>query len=179
MKNKYIWLSYPLSNDTLAYSGSKGFKISKEKSMKDGDSCNTSTWLLSSHVGTHVDAPKHFDDHGLTIDQFEPGFWIFASVCVVEVQFSQKDLIIGKEDVEPYLTGYPEILFIKTGMGKYRDQKFYWETNPGLSPALAKTLKEQYPSLRAVGIDSISISSWQNRELGREAHRAFLEVSVK
>ena len=176
---KQIWLSYPLNKDTPTYGNSNGFRVELDKRLAAGDSCNTSNWQLPSHIGTHVDAPRHFDHSGFSVDYFEPAFWVFDAVSIVEVQISASAMIISKEMVVPYITGEPELLLIITGMGKFRQEKVYWEANPGLSPELGQVLKESFPSIRAVGIDAISISSWQNRELGREAHRAFLGSSEK
>ncbi len=47
--------------------------------------------------------------------------------------------------------------------------------NPGIHPEVGGYLRELFPRIRAIGIDWISISPYQNRELGREAHRAFFD----
>jgi kynurenine formamidase len=67
-----------------------------------------------------------------------------------------------------------EFLIINTSFGSYREEVAYWNNNPGLSPSLAAPLKTRCPNLKAVGFDFISVSSYQNRLLGREAHKAFL-----
>jgi len=67
-----------------------------------------------------------------------------------------------------------DFLIIKTGFGKFRTEEKYWKSNPGFSPKLAGILSTRYPLLRVVGMDIISITSFQNREIGREAHRNFL-----
>lgn len=172
---KYVWLSYTISSSTPAYGGEKSFQKEQINSLASGDSCNTSTWYLPNHVGTHVDAPNHFFENGKTIDQFEPSFCFFNSICLVEVSLLGEKNIIEKEDVIPSVFGNPELLLIKTGMCLRRNEKAYWEFNPGLSPDLGIALKEQFNAIRAVGIDSISISSWQNRNLGRKAHQVFLD----
>ena len=35
-------------------------------------------------------------------------------------------------------------------------------------------MREKFIDIRVIGFDSISISSWQNRELGKTAHQVFL-----
>ena len=45
---------------------------------------------------------------------------------------------------------------------------------PGFAPILANKLREKFPNLKVIGMDFISLTSYQNRELGREAHRMFL-----
>lgn len=172
---KHVWLSYPLSPKTPVYGGGPGFEIEPIKSIRNGDSCNTAVWHIQNHVGTHVDAPKHFFDTVETIDAFKPEFWVFEHVCLIEVGLNNPGAIIGPELIIPFIGIQPDLLLIKTGMGRYRDDSKYWEDNPGLSPALARELRVRYPSLRAVGMDFISVSAWRNRSVGREAHREFLK----
>ncbi len=172
-----IWLSHKLSNKTPAYGAGEGFKSKQLNSIANGDSCNTALWTFPNHLGTHLDAPRHFYDEGITLDNIDPSFWAFNSVSVVEVSGYEDGDIIEQNDVLPFIEGSPELLLIKTGMGKFRNEKKYWENNPGLSPELGNKLKEKHKTLRAVGFDFISVSSWQNRSLGRKAHRSFLEPS--
>jgi kynurenine formamidase len=174
MPKKYLWLSHLLTEQTPAYGGGQGLNILTAKSISGGDTCNTATWHLPSHIGTHVDAPKHFFDHGKTIDQFGPEFWIFNRVCIIPVKLDTTSMLIGPEHVVPFIKSEPDLILIKTGMHRYRQQGTYWEDNPGLSPALGRELRTCCPALRAIGVDFISISSWRNRVIGREAHRVFL-----
>ena len=67
-----------------------------------------------------------------------------------------------------------ELLLIKTGFGNYRGTDRYTLTPPGLSSELASYFRQEFPVLRCVGMDLISVSSYSNREEGRKAHREFL-----
>jgi arylformamidase len=50
-----------------------------------GDSVNVSRFVTSTHSGTHIDAPRHYDDQGGGIDQLELApFWGKAQVVTVE-----------------------------------------------------------------------------------------------
>ncbi len=40
-------------------------------SIRQGGSCNLTTFRMCAHNGTHVDAPYHFYDEGRTIDRME------------------------------------------------------------------------------------------------------------
>ena len=171
---QYLWLSYAISKNTPLYGGGKGLYSSRDNSLEAGDSCNTATWRFPNHLGTHVDAPRHFYDSGRTLDAIEPAFWVFSKIQLLEISPQAGSNLVGTDQVLSRLSGEPELLLLKTGFCYRRQQREYWENNPGLEPGLAPALRERFPTLRAVGIDSISISSWQNRPLGREAHRAFL-----
>lgn len=178
MGSRFIWLSYPLNEATPAYGGGQGLVIKPLQSIANGDSSNTAAWHLPNHLGTHVDAPRHFFQSGDPVDVYPPEFWFFEKVSLVEVKPDTMGQLIGPELVIPFLQGTPDIVLIKTNMGQCRKQRRYWEVNPGLSPDLGSELRDHFPSLRGVGVDFISISSWQNRPVGREAHRAFLDPAA-
>jgi len=171
---KYIWLSHPLNEKTSVYGGGKGLIIEQTKSIVKGDSCNTATWHLPNHTGTHVDTPRHFFGTGKTIDEYDPRSWVFERICVVSVFLGNTASLIKPKHVVPFLYGEPDLILIRTGMGKYRGEKKYWESNPGLSAGLGREIRTCCPYVRAVGVDFISISSWENRIEGRKAHREFL-----
>lgn len=172
----WIYLSHPLSDDAPGYGGQKIFSSQPDKEIRKGDSCNTSIWKLSNHSGTHIDFPRHFFDRGNTMGDYKAGFFIFERVFVADISVVEPGMIIGSDDLN--LANAPngiELLFIKTGFGKYRGQPVYWQKNPGFHPDLAEYLRKAFPKLRAIGFDSISLSSFASRDLGREAHKAFLD----
>lgn len=172
---EHLWLSYPLSEKAPVYGGSKGFHAEPVNRIAVGNSCNTETWHLPNHCGTHVDAPRHFYEEGWSLDLFPPEFWVFKQVELIEIAPPLSSNLLETGAVLPLIKNNPELLIIKTGICYERDTKSYWENNPGLDPELGPALRDSFPALRAVGIDSISISSWQDRALGRKAHRAFLD----
>jgi arylformamidase len=177
MRTEY--LSHVLANDTPLYGGQGEIIIRKDKSISNGDLCNTSILQVPAHSGTHVDAPYHFLNDRKSIDEFEADKWIFDSVICLEVDIRPGELI-KPESISKVIDLAPETNFIlfKTGFEKYREQEIYWCNAPGISPEVIVFLLEQCPILRAVGMDFISISSLSHRETGREAHRAFLGKDI-
>lgn len=176
---KLIWLSHILSEKTPLYGGTQGISIRSEKSIQAGDSCNTSIVTFPCHAGSHVDAPYHFVAHGKTVDAFSPETWIFTSPLLLEVSSDSEELI-SISDLPTDLTEKNEvdIVLLRTGFEQYRGQDKYWKEGLGLSPEIAIYLKGLYPSIRAVAVDFISISSLKYREDGRIAHRQFLENNI-
>lgn len=171
----WFFLSYPLSPEVFAYGGGHGFSSQKVKNIAEGDSCNTSHWSMSNHMGTHIDFPKHFAAGGKSLGDYNPGFFVSNKVYVLDISPIEPAQIIGPQALS--LEMIPEdidFLFIKTGFGQFRGQSVYSQQNPGFHPDLAAELRAGFPGLRVMGFDSISLSSFAHRELGREAHRAFL-----
>ncbi len=174
--SKWIHLSYPLNCETPAYGGGDSLKLQHEKSIEDGDSCNTSYWSLSNHLGTHIDFPRHFARAGKTSDDYNPEFWIFHSPFILDISTVEPGVIIEPEAVDMNIVpDNTDILVIKTGFCHLREKNIYWENNPGFAPRLAAFLRKRFLHLRVFGFDSISLSSFAHRETGREAHKAFLD----
>jgi kynurenine formamidase len=169
-----LFLSYYINKKTPLYGGEKAIFIEKRSEISKGASSNTKYIKMPNHTGTHIDFPNHFSDSGKIINDYPASFWKFQKVHVISY-LVKIDEIIDESLIESY--GIPddtEFLILNTNFGNYREKTVYWNNNPGLSPNLAKALKSKCPDLKVVGFDFISVSSYQNRLLGREAHKTFL-----
>jgi arylformamidase len=62
-------ITQTLHPEILIYPGDPAVRIEKSSSIARGNIVNLSSISMGSHNGTHVDAPKHFYDQGLTIDK--------------------------------------------------------------------------------------------------------------
>lgn len=174
--SKWIYLSYSLNAETPVYGGGNSIKIRQEKSIEKGDLCNSSYWSLSNHLGTHIDFPRHFVQAGKTSGDYGPEFWIFYSPFILDISLVEPGFIVEPEAVD--LDAVPnniDMLVIKTGFCRLREKDIYWKKNPGFAPGLAALLRKRFPYLRILGFDSISLSSFARRKIGREAHKAFLD----
>jgi len=174
--SRWIYLSYFLDNMTPAYGGGETFKSVSVRSMELNDACNAMLWKIPNHVGTHIDCPRHFSKNGKTLDNFSAQFWIFHSVCLLDISPIDFNERINKqtltiESIDPRV----ELLLIKTGFCELRNDARYWNSNPAFSYDLADALRQHCPHLRVIGFDTISLSSWSDRTMGRIAHRAFLD----
>jgi kynurenine formamidase len=175
-RSKWVFLSYPLDETTPAYGGGESFKSHTVRSMAQGDSCNTSYWSLPNHIGTHVDYPRHFVDAGLTGDDYQAEDFIFTQIGFVDLGQVPDAAVLGSDDIcLDELCPAIDMLVVKTGFSSKRNEPVYWQRNPGFSPHLADHLRDKFPRLRIFGFDSISVSSFAHRDIGRTAHRAFLE----
>ena len=170
------YLSYKLSPLIPGY-GSIGQKLElcKINSIAKGDSCNTFKIGMENHWGTHVDCPAHFFTHGAKVADYSCDFWFFKKPQVIKI-IALPGQIIRKEDIQGSIIPETDLILFQSGWGEFRGENTYSFNNPGLNPGLGQWLRTNYPNVRAIGIDWVSISSFQHRELGRNAHRAFLDV---
>ena len=149
--------------------------MSKASSMESGDAANNTHIQTTTHVGTHLDMPYHFFNDGQTIANFDANFWVFNQPLIIEITpegYIAKDELIQKLPNNNDLNY--DILIVKTGMCNKRNTPDYGEKNTGFSPDLADIIRSKFPTIRVFGFDSISVSSFQERMIGRDAHRAFL-----
>ena len=171
---KYIYLSYFLDHSTPLYGGAKGISISSDRSINNGDTANTKPISLQNHSGTHIDFPNHFFENGKTSEKYNADFWMFEKPYLVLRKAEENEIFSLSDHEMKNIPNEIDILIIKTGFGEFRGEEKYWKYNPGFDPIFATKLRENFPKLKVIGMDFISLTSYQNRELGREAHRMFL-----
>lgn len=173
---KLIYLSYILDKDTPTYGNRNKLILDKKSDITNGSIANETIITTTAHIGTHLDMPYHFFNEGQTIEDFDCGYFDFNNILFIEL--NPKNLVIKDELLEilekiENKNRY-EILIVKTGICNIRDKEEFWKFNYGFDPYIAEYLREFFPNIRVFGFDSISVSSFQNRMIGRKAHKAFL-----
>lgn len=178
--SNFILLSYILSDQLCAYGNGRRLSVTQLRSIENGDSSNNSLVELPSHFGTHIDFPKHFISTGKSINSYKISSFIFEKIQIINLNV--RDIYNGMITIQSLKAADSDIevdlLLFNTGYYKIRDTDDYWNNNPGFAPELAGHLKAQYPNLRAIGFDTISLSGFQSREIGRIAHREFLSRDI-
>ena len=172
--SRHIFLSYFLDKKTPLYGGSKGIEIIKLNDILKGDTANTKKLTLHNHSGTHIDFPNHFIKNGKVSNDYSADFWIFNNPYLFTLNVSENEIILLSDEQINLIPSNTDFLVLKTGFYKYRKTKKFWNNNPGIHPELAKKIKTKCPNLRVLGMDFISLTSYQNRKLGRVAHKKFL-----
>lgn len=66
-----IDISLGVVPDMPVWPGSVGVRITRTMRLEDGDVANVSRLDCDVHVGTHVDAPRHFLEGGRTVDELD------------------------------------------------------------------------------------------------------------
>jgi kynurenine formamidase len=168
-------MSHVLDDYTPSYGNRDRLQIEKKSDIEKGDVANNTHIKTTVHIGTHIDLPYHFYKDGQSILDFKDDFWIFDSPLFLEIE--PKSLIIKDEIIEKLEKLEDknfDILIVKTGIEKYRNEDIFWKKNYGFAPDLYDYLINKFSNLRVFGFDTISVSSYKDRTLGREAHRRFL-----
>ncbi len=173
MSSKHRLLSHFSDVKTPVYGDTPMPVISPHKQLLRGDSCNTYSISINNHTGTHVDAPGHFIKDGKNISDYTLDELIFEKPMVVEcpkdagVWVELKDIL----PLEKHVVDADCIIF-KTNFEGLREKDEYRTNNPGISPDAISWMRRVFPSIGCIGLDTISISGFQDRKRGRESHLA-------
>lgn len=171
LKLRIIDVSIPISNNMVYFPGDPKPQISRVYSIESGDVANVSKLILSSHTGTHIDAPSHFIKDGKTVDQI-PLEYLIGEVKVFEVYEDNK---ITREFLESKNIEYGDRIFFKTKNSQYlkRSSEFY-EKYVYLTLEAAEFLIER--EVKVVGIDYLSIEEFASNDFA--VHKSLLSNGV-
>lgn len=173
----WIYLNHVLSETTPLYGGMGKVRIEAARAMARGDSSNSSLLAMPAHAGTHIDAPKHFDDTGMALDEFPAEFWHARSPELIDVECRPGELLtlarLGTQLNEVSVSC--DMILLRTGAETWRrsDSSTYTQRGPGIGEDVAEWLRV-HRSVKMLGMDCVSVSSFADREAGRRTHRAFL-----
>ncbi len=123
----------------------------------------------STHVGTHVDAPYHFQKHGITVEKIPLSrLTINENIKVLKIE-KEDDEKIEVDDLRNYDIMKNDTILINTNWVLNRALDKYFNKNPGLSEAATKYLAEA--EINLVGIDGPSIDPATDHDFN--SHRIF------
>ena len=176
MTLKFIDLTLPISEKIPTFPGSPQPIFIQWENIKD-DGYNLELLFLSSHTGTHLDAPYHFLEKGKKIHEISLKRLIINAI-LVKIR-KRGDQPITKTDIQKFEKKHGKIpnwstVIFWTNWQKMIKNDSYFVKNPGLSVTAAKYLISKKTNL--VGIDSPSI------DLGKEkrflVHHLFAKNDV-
>ncbi|MCL4219380.1 MAG: cyclase family protein [Candidatus Hydrogenedentes bacterium] len=147
---RWIDVSIPLRQGVTGWPGDTRFSMTPEQRIAQGDSCNVSRLELSTHTGTHVDAPWHFIDSGKRLDKVPPDIF-FGRARVIDV--GQAEMItsdiLGEEPLPP------RVLFRTTNSGISMTDVFN-ERYVAIEADAARRLVTD--GVKLVGVDYLSVA---------------------
>ena len=155
---KWIDISQPLTNDMAHWPGDTPFSYSSTLTKEQSGSVNIGQMTGSLHIGTHVDAPFHYDSGGKTIDALDLKRYI-GKARVMDV--SQTDIISQADLQKQDWVNCPERLLLRTSLPN--NPKRFPETYPVLDADAVPFLREKGISL--LGIDVPSVDTVDSKEL--------------
>jgi kynurenine formamidase len=168
-------LSHPVGPATPRFGDDPAPVFTPVSLIENGDVGNWHLVTTLNHMGTHVDAPWHFNPHGLRITGLDMSWWSYDRPVLIDVPCDD-GAQIGPADLEPHrpAAGEADMLIVRTGFGRARgDASRYGRTNPSFLPEAADWLLS-LPGLRALAIDCPSVACPLHPADGVAFHRAML-----
>lgn len=168
MTEKWIDISQPLTNDIAEWPGDTPFSYEVRFLKADTGSVNIGKLTTSTHMGTHIDAPFHFDNNGKKVHDLSLDVYI-GKARVIDMTGKQS---IGRAELEQLDFGGAERILFKTE--SRTDPKVFTDTFTVLSPDIGPLLKER--GVKLIGIDTPSVDPEDSKEL--LAHHALNDNGV-
>lgn len=157
---RFIDISRPLHTGAPNWPGDLPTDFRLGMRIADGKPCNLGQLRLSVHNGTHADAPFHYNDHGLKIDELPPELFI-GPARVIDARGHTaftRELFAGLTPGE--LAATPRLLF-RTDV--WLDRDIFPTVWPLLEPDLPAWLAQQ--GVRLLGLDLPSVDPLTNTDM--------------
>ena len=169
-------LTLTISNKIPTFPGSPQPKLIPWENVRD-DGYNLEFLFMSTHTGTHIDAPYHFLEKGAKIHEISLKKLVSEAVLIKSKKKEGES--VTKTDIQKFEKKYGKIacfssVIFYTGWQRNLQKKYYFEKNPGLSVSAAKYLASKKIGL--VGIDSPSIDLGINSKFS--VHQIFAKKGI-
>lgn len=166
--SQWIDITLPLRNTMAVWPGDPPFQFELAVTKEESGCVNIGQVKTGTHIGTHADAPFHFDREGKTIDQIDVNVYIGKALVI--------DLTNKGEVRREYLEnidfqGIPRVLF---KLRKEIDVEKFPKEVPFIDPEVAPFLKEKGVIL--VGVDSPSVDPITSETL--DAHHSLYQNGI-
>lgn len=173
---KLLDLTLIISENIPTFPGSPQPSFVQDKNIKN-DGYNSELLFLSSHTGTHLDAPYHFQEKGEKIHEISLKRLVSSAILVKSRK--KGDQPITKTDIQKFEKRHGKIpsgsaVIFWTGWQKMIKNNSYFIRNPGLSTAAAKYLVSK--KINLVGTDSPSIDLGKDKRF--PVHHIFSKNNV-
>lgn len=168
---KFIDISMTVEPHMSIWPGDPHVILTYVSRIDQGDDFNLSQLCLGSHTGTHVDAPFHFVDNGLTLDEIGLDGLVGEAILI---DTGATDLVEARH-LEDKGIGKGSIVLLKTANSERGAKEGRFDPNyVGLAESGARFLVNA--GVRGVGIDALSIDPY--KATGSSAHRILLGAGV-
>lgn len=172
-------LSQPLNQEAPFWPFYPPFEVKYFK-RKAEHGVNAQYIQTSNHMGTHLDAPRHFMTGGKTIDQI-PLEWVYGEGVIVDLssELGELDLITVEMIESKAEIRDGDILFLHTGwhrhaqFGEDPDEEKYIHRHPGPHFEIVEWLIDK--KIHLWGVDMVSTDHPMNLPIGRFLGKGGLE----
>jgi len=164
-------LSQPLNERSSFWPYYPPFEVKYIK-RKAEHGVNAQYIMTSNHMGTHLDAPRHFVTAGKTIDEL-PLAWLCGPGVIVDLRDEMDELgVYTPQMIEKRVeVKKGDLLYLHTGWHRFADfgatpeEEQYYHYHPGAHPDMVPWLLEK--QIHVWGVDCVSTDHPMNLPIGR------------
>ena len=166
-------LTREVRNDTKVFPGSPLPKFITWTKM-DVHNYDSEVIFMSTHTGTHMDAPSHFASNASTIDKISVGRFI-SNAILIKLKKGSNQLITADEIKASNVSiKQGDTIVLSTLWENEIDKDYFFSHSPGLAEDAAKYLIDK--KVNAVCIDSPSID--RGSESSFAVHKLLLSNEI-
>lgn len=160
---KVIDLTQTIKEGMPVFPGTEPPKLAPASTFEK-DGFRETLLTMYSHTGTHMDAPAHVREDGITLDKFGADKFVGKAIVVDCSDLSEGDTI----DIS-YINKYKgviedaEFVLFKTGWDKYWETEKYYGKFPVINEKVADYLISS--NKKGIGLDVISIEAIESEDL--------------
>jgi arylformamidase len=171
MSAGWIDISVPLRNGMVTWPGDAPFQRTSTLEIANGDPCNLSQISSTAHIGTHMDAPRHYLEGAAGMESMP----ITASIGRARVIEIRDPEMIRISELEPHRLAKGERVLFKTRNSTHSWQSEHFRKDYiFIPPDSARYLVEH--GVQTVGVDYLSVGGFESG--GPETHRILLEAGI-
>jgi len=166
-------LTVPIHTTMAVWPGDPKVSNGLESSIKAGNDANITKIQMSAHTGTHIDAPFHFVDEGISIDLLDLNLLI-GEAEVIEIDHDVK-MITASTLADVGKVKWPSRILFKTNNShkKLLEKPEFSRDFVSLSVDASEFLIAK--GVKLIGIDYLSIAPFVN---GDQTHVVLLENEI-
>ena len=172
--SRYIDLTHQIEENMVVFPGDPPPEI-REIMTLGQDMCTVQSIRFNNHIGTHLDAPSHFIDGGITVDKI-PLESLIGKAVILDFTNKEKNDLITKNDLQSHkdriLPG--SRVLIKTGWDVRFTSDAFYEHFPCLTQEAAVYLVQL--KIRLLGTDTPSPSPLDDP--GQTIHKTLLGAGI-
>jgi arylformamidase len=164
-----IDISPKISAASPVFPGDQPFTREESMSFSQGDHLCLSAIRSTVHIGAHADAPNHYHQNGVSIDQRDLHFYLGPCQVVEVSHVGARRLQADDFDLAAITT--PRVLF-KTK--SFRHYQTFQNEFTSLSPEVIQRLATK--GVKLIGIDTPSVDPADSKEL--ESHQEIYRTDM-
>lgn len=168
MSVKWVDVSIPMHAGMTVWPGDPAYSMVPATRIADGAGCNVSTLAFSTHTGTHVDAPWHFEDSGKRLHEVDTNIF-FGEALLLDLPEVDS---ISAEDLGA--APLPPRLLLKTRNSEHPANAPFLDSYVAVEPDAAQRMVDE--GVRLVGVDYLSVAPY--KQPGQETHHILLRADV-